>query len=324
MENQTVKKFYPEIREHCSPSSLSTWYNSPSAFIKNYFVGDRVRETHSMSAGKRIHALIEGGFLGVNRHFSENEITVEIMLGDVKVLGTPDSFGLVGGEAHFVDYKTGKENLWDASKLSTDIKMKTTAWLVWKKLGCPKTVCGAIEYIPVIWDEDAHEIRPTGEPSVVAAEYCYTSGELEDYTKFILKVIDEVNEEYEKWLNSSDAFINQDDVLEYGEITAQIAELEAAQEILKQRIGEQMNFGSKSSIKTDVGTFYFSERATYNYPSDLSFVVKEEVYTLEESEKVSAGAKAAKQNFEMQNEPVSISRSLGFKPTTSGKVAKKK
>jgi len=306
--------FYPDIKPHISPSALDNWVNSRSQFIRSYFAGVKTPETASMKTGKQIHALIEGGLLEVKNKFSHNEETLEFFATEYKVLGIPDSFGVGEDEetVMFVDYKTGKENNWDANKLASDLKMKTTAWLVWSFYArTPPSITGYIEYIPTRWNEATREIEPTGEESVVSASITYTAEELEAFTNVILAVIAEVNEEYPKWLESSADFVNKEDVSEYARLNAQVAELEVKMDEIKERIAGQLDFGGARTAETEFGTFYFTERKTYDYPQDLP--IQGGVFTLKETELIAAAVKVAKTKFETENEPKSISRSLAFK-----------
>jgi len=307
--------FYPDIKPHISPSALDNWVNSRSQFIRSYFAGVKTPETASMKTGKQIHALIEGGLLDAKHKFPNNEQVLEFFAEKYKVLGIPDSFSTEedGKTAVFVDYKTGKENNWDANKLASDLKMKTTAWLVWNFYGRMLPVVGHIEYIPTRWNEVTREIELTGGESVVAASITYTSEELEAFTSVILAIIGEVNEEYPKWLESSADFVNQEDAAEYARLNAQVAELEIKMDEIKERIAGQLDFGGARTAETEFGTFYFTERKTYDYPKTLKINYLDYGLMLEDTEDIATAVKAAKTKFETENEPKSISRSLAFK-----------
>ena len=305
--------FYNDIKPHISPSALDNWVNSRSQFIRSYFSGVKTPETASMKTGKQIHALIEGGMLDAKHKFQHNEQVLEFFAEKYKVLGIPDSFSTEedGKTAVFVDYKTGKENNWDKNKLASDLKMKTTAWLVWSFYGRMLPVVGYIEYIPTRWNEITREIELTGGESIVAASISYPSEELEAFTAVILKIIGEINEEYPKWLESSADFVNQEDAAEYARLNAQVAELETKMDEIKERIAGQLDFGGARTAETSFGTFYFTERKTYDYPKNLP--IQGGILTLEETDLIAAAVKAAKTKFETENEPKSISRSLAFK-----------
>ena len=306
--------FYNDVKPHISPSALDNWVNSRSQFIRSYFAGVKTPETASMRTGKQIHALIEGGLLEAKNKFSQNEETLECLAGEYKVVGIPDSFGSdEDGNAVFVDYKTGKENNWDANKLASDLKMKTTAWLIWHNVAHPSKVVGHIEYIPTQWNEATREIEPTGGESIVAASITYTSEELEAFTAVILKIIAEVNEEYPKWLASSADFVSKEDVAEYARLNTQVVELEVKMDEIKERIAGQLDFGGVRTTDTEFGTFYFTERKTFDYPKTLKVDYLEYGLVLEDADGIAAAAKAAKTKFETENEPKSVSRSLAFK-----------
>lgn len=297
--------FYPDIKPHISPSALANWYTARSMFVRSYFIGEKTPETSAMKAGKKIHALIEGGMLEVKHWFAnrEGELTFHIPgRENVLALGFPDSYELGGYEgqsAFFVDYKSGKENTWDAAKLAGDLKMKMTAWLVWNATGKPEGVVGYIEYIPTQWNALTREIEPTGGESVVAGECIYTAEEMEAFTAVIIKTIEEVNVAYEEWKNSTDEFVDQNAVAEFAQLAQEVAERETLMEVLKERIGDQMSMGGKETLPTPFGSFYFTARKTYTYPDELEKKISE--------------VSAAKKKFETENEPSKITKSLSFR-----------
>jgi hypothetical protein len=311
--------FYPTVKENISPSGLDAWHHSRGGFVKSYFIGEKFKGNASTISGKKIHALIQNGLLEVKHRFSNNELTLienlDTKYGVVKVLGIPDSFeNATAEETSFVDYKSGKENNWDGHKLATDLKMMTTAWLVWKNTGMPKKVKGYIEYIPTQWNPVTREIEPTEGESVVAAEFTYTYEELDNYTAFILKTIDEVNEAYIEWLDSTDMYVNQEDIAEYAILEQQVTELEAKMKDIKDRIAEQMSLGKKDSLPTPFGSFYFTTRKTFEYPKGMRINYLDYGLTIEDAEEIAVATTAVKKRFELDNEPVNVSKSLGFKP----------
>ena len=305
--------FYPDIKPHISPSAFANWHEARSLFVRSYFLKEKTPETASMKAGKQIHALIEAGLLEVKHRYAHREKKLTVMLQTpetMEVLGIPDSFerhwtGAKEGEgepydtAFFVDYKSGKENNWDDTKLAGDLKMKATAWLVWNKTDKPSKVVGFIEYIPTAWNASTREIEPTGGESVVAGEIVYTSDELEAFTEVIAKTIAEVNLAYTEWLESTDEFVNQDDVAEYAQLDQEVKEREVKMGLIKERIGDQMGMGGKETLPTPFGSFYFTARKTYSYP--------------EEIELASAEVAAKKKKFETENEPAKVTKSLSFR-----------
>ncbi len=295
--------FYPDIKPHISPSAFANWHEARSLFVKSYFLKEKTPETSATKAGKQIHALIEAGLLEVKHKYGHREetLTVDLQTPEtVKVLGIPDSFDeQFGGIVNFVDYKTGKENNWDNTKLAGDLKMKATAWLVWNATGKPSKVVGHIEYIPTRWNPSTREIEPTGGESVIAGSCTYTSDELEAFTEVIAKTIAEVNVAYAEWLESTDEFVNQDDVADYAQLDQEVKEREAKMAIIKDRITDQMGMGGKETLPTPFGSFYFTSRKTYTYP--------------EEIELASAEVAAKKKKFETENSPSKVTKSLSFR-----------
>lgn len=311
--------FYPDNKKWLSPSALASWCNSKSGFVKSYFAGEHFKGNASTEAGGKIHVLIENEFIKVINRFQHRELEINIDLCDfglegILFKGRPDSFEGDKKIARFVDYKSGKENSWTDQELAADIKMRATAWLVWQVCGEPEQVNASIEYVPTRWNAETHEIEPTGEPSTIAAMYTFESKDLRAFGEFIAKTIKEINAAYIKFLASTDEFVNKEDVNTYSTIMAEIKTKEVEAEEIKARIADQMDFGYKDSISTDVGTFYFTARKTFEYPSDMVFKVGEKIYTLEQAEEIAAKAKMAKTEWEVVNTPKAVSRSLGFKP----------
>lgn len=309
-------KFYPILRDHISPSALDNWHHSRSAFIKTYFENATRFENASTRAGRKVHKLIEAGFLETKKVYSEREKELRIEIGKTgaHMLGYPDAYEVTGEEeATFVDYKTGKKNEWNDTELAVDYKMLATAWLVWKKTQKPARVIGEIEYIPVEWNEETGEIQPTKEQSEHVATFVYTKKELEQFESFIEKTIAEVNEEYPKFLESTEEFIDPEDLKRCWELNMYMQDLDDEMKLVKDRIAAQMKQGYKSTISNELGSFYFTTKRTFAYPSDLKVIIGKKSYTLEEVEKIASWSKVAKTKFEMYHEPTSVSRSLSFK-----------
>lgn len=302
--------FYPIIKAYISPSALDSWHHSRGQFVRSYFEGIKSPETSSMRVGKQIHAMAEGGILDVKKRYEHSEVTLttnlEYEFGDVKVLGIPDSHESkpTKGNVNFVDYKSGKDNTWDEKKLATDLKMKTTAWLVWRNAWTdggerPKTVTGYIEYIPTRWDFTVRELVPTYEKTTVSAKYVYKSEELEAFEQVIRKTITDVNTAYDEWIESTDEFIDRDDVARYAQLTEQAKKIAEEMSDIKDRLTIQMQTGSKKSYSSVVGTFYFTERKKWEYPEEL----------VKAKDKVAIKMK----KFEQENDPVGVSSSLAFR-----------
>lgn len=314
-----MEQFYPDIKPHISPSALANWYDAKGTFVRSYFMGQKSPETSSMRAGKKIHAMAEGGLLDVQHRFEHHEKTLTVELpveGAVyKVLGIPDSFGMSSGIASFVDYKSGKENTWDKNRLASDLKMKTTAWLVWQETGKPMKVIGYIEYIPTQWNPITKEVEPTGEASIQAGEIIYDAADLEAFTGVILNTIVDINVGYQEWLESTDEFINQDDVAAYAQLDQEVREREAQMDEIIERIADQMKLGGKETIQTPFGSFYFTSTKKYDIPKDLMVEVEETdiKIPLAQAELITAASSAAITKFKTENQPVSVTKSVTFR-----------
>lgn len=308
-------KFYPEVKEYISPTAFAMWHRQRSSFVRSYFKNDKSPETAAMRAGTMIHGLVQGGLLEVLKRYDHHERELSVVLPNgVKVFGKPDSFGdtvLIDKAAYFVDYKTGKENKWTKPELAADLKMLCTAWLVWNATGKPESVTGFIEWIGTEWN--GSELVPTNEDHVLI-DAVYSDAKLREFEAVLLKTIDDVNEEYPRFLVSTDSFIDLGDCALYADLERQIKALEKEQKVIKDRIAEQMQFGGLPSFPSEIGTFYFTERKTYDYPDELEFQLEDgQRLTLEEGERISAALSAAKKGFELMNAPKSVSKSLGFR-----------
>lgn len=306
--------FYPDKKDGMSPSALAQWLNSRSAFVKSYFIGDRSPTTKAMEAGTQIHALIEGGMLKAKHVYDAGEEEISITIAEGKVFrGRPDSHQRkpVKNVVSFVDYKSGKANGWK-EKLPTDIKMKATAWLVWMQAGQPERVEGYVEFIQTTWDPGSHSVVPIDDKETEVEHVTYWADDLRDFTKVILKAMDDVEDFYQKWQKRGD-FVNAQDVELYAATKAEIVRLEAELDSIGERIQGQMEFGGEENHKTPLGTFYFKTTETYSYPPDLPVRALEQELTLDQADEVAAAVKAAKKNFELISEPVSTKVTMAYK-----------
>lgn len=321
--------FYPDVKEHISPSALQSWHNTQSAFRRSYFEGQKTPETFAMRDGKKIHALFEGGFIEAKKRFEVREKEIVILLENgVKVLGIPDSRQEKpqNGLLEFSDLKTGKEDNWSSEMLPADLKMKTTAWLVYQKAleegHEVEEVKGYIEFLRVEWDSKQKENVPIeGEETKIY--WCsYKAGELENFTGFILKTIEDINAEYEKFLAGTVDLVEDYDVVRYNEINEEIAKLSMEQDAIKERIAEQMTFGLQKTLETEFGTFYFTEKKKYEYPPNLKIGYLDMGLVLEDAEKIASALSASKKNYELEAEPISVTRSLAYRSKTKKKSGK--
>lgn len=308
--------FYPDVKDGSSPSALAQWFNQRSSFIKSYFVGERGPETKAMQTGTEIHALIEAGIIKAKHVYehAEKGLSVEIAPGRV-FRGRPDSHEGVNraGSVAFVDYKSGKANEWK-EKLPTDIKMKATAWLVWKTSGEPEFVYGFVEYFQTTWDPNQKKVVLVDGVESDSIGITYRASELREFTQVILKAMDAVNDFYDVWIKSTGEFVNKEDVIRYGEVKQQIDDLEMKLGEIGERILIQMEAGGEETHKTPIGTFFVKETKTYEYPATIKINYLDMGLVLEDADAIGAATKAAKKNYELINEPKSTSRKMQFRP----------
>ena len=308
--------FYHEIKEHMSPSSMDQWHRQRSAFIKTYFEGEKGPETAAMTFGTQVHALIEHGMLKVQKQWDRNEETLKHEAGaGLYVLGKPDSFNgkVVKNTAEFVDYKSGKKSDWE-DKLPTDIKMKVTAWLVWMETGKPAAVIGHIEFMQTTWNEEKRELELVEKETEVTS-ITYHKADLEAFTTVIVSTMTEINTFYEKWKDRTAEYVDEGDFRRLKELTDQRDQIDQEITSLKETIESQMTFGGLMTHKLEgVGTFSISERKTYKYPDSLRINYKDYGLTLNDFIEAEKCAKAAKKNYELITEPVSVATSVRFTP----------
>lgn len=315
-------KFYPDIKPHISPSAFAQWHTQRSAFIRSYFKGEKTPETAAMTAGKKIHALIESGLLPATHIFQCSEKKLEVMLDNgVKVLGIPDSHEKINPTitelVSFVDYKTGKENHWTKEKIATDLKMRLTAWLVLQDNAGARDVQAIIEWIGTEWN--GSELVPTGE--TVCCDHIFTWEDLFPMNDILLKTIDDINEAYEAFLQApTESLVDEEDVRAYTDLEAEKNKIEAKQKEIKERIGQQLEFCGQATYEHPLGTFYFTTKKTYDYPKTLKVGYRDYGLVLEDAEEIAAAASAVKKSYELDHDPVTISRSIGFRAKKNGKA----
>lgn len=307
--------FYPDVKDGLSPSALAQWRNQRSAFVKSYFQQERGPETKAMQAGTEIHALIEAGIIKAQKDFDYHEKDLSVTIGEGRVFrGRPDSFSKVKAKrVRFVDYKSGKANDWK-EKLPTDVKMRATAWLVWKESKEPEEVEGHIEYFQTTWDPEQRKVVPVDDTKSEVISIIYTDVEMAAFTQVILKAMDEINAFYERWLTSTGEFVNKSDVEAYIDLRAAIEQKEALLDELGERILSQMEVGGSENHKVPgIGTFYVRETRAYDYPENLPVKYADMEITLDSADGITAAAKAAKKNYELMTDPKSVVRSVSFR-----------
>lgn len=305
-----------------SPSAIAAWHSRRSNFVKRYFEEEEMVKTKAMEAGTMIHRLIEGGMMEAKCRYDETEKELRVHLtDDVDFMGYPDSHTSEAKDsvAKFVDYKSGKANHWE-DKLPTDMKMRATAWLVWKETGEPDEVVGQVEYIPTTWNPEAEEVQPIEGAESEVVSYTYTASELEGFTDVIMKSIEDVNEFYEKWQESSDQFVEESDVKEYENLRAKkdefVEDIDTKIDDVQSRIESQMKFGGITTYRGEGGTYSLRSYESYDHPDELTVHYDGEELTLKEAKKRKKGLKdaikVAKKNYERITEPESVKESISF------------
>lgn len=318
--------FYPDVKQHISPSAFASWHNSRASFIKSYFLNDYSDPTASMKAGEKIHGLIEAGFWKPRLKFDsvEEELKIEFENTGVYVLGRPDTdgFKIEDGEkvAIFADYKTGGDVAWTREKLREDWKMRLTAWLVWNKYGMPTTVRGYIEWIGTEYKDK--EIVPTPDESMTV-KVEYSDLEMRAMSEMIRSTIEQVNVAYEAFLAKPEGVeLDNEDCQEYMELyrdiqmieEMQIAPKKARMKEIEEGIAEKMAMGEETSVPLDFGTFYFRATKTYSYPENMNVIMDNGVIvSLEYANRVASATKVAKKHYEAANEPDTQKLSLQFR-----------
>ena len=307
--------FYPNIKAYISPSALATWCKGKSAFVKSYFLGEKTPETLAMKAGTRIHKLIEIGAIQPIKKFdvSEQGLSAIVTGCPAELMGRPDDRTDGKKPIEFVDYKTGQKETWDEHTLKSDIKMLATAYLVWLANGNPATdIIGHIEWIETIYDKEQRDIVPTGRPHEVYS-VSYTPTDMQKFEVFLAKTMGDINEEYAKFLESTDLEIDPDLLAEYQSLETQKLIIEVRQDEIKKTVGEQMKSAGKRSLPTTIGTFSITENKSYEYPTTLKVNYGTYGLVLEDIEEINKALKAVKKIWERENEPVEITNKVSFR-----------
>lgn len=310
-------EFYHDKKEHMSPSAFDQWHRQRSAFVATYFEQKDKVDTKAMQSGRKIHKLVEAGLIEAKCVYpiNEQQIKVKVPGTEFYFMGIPDSRteSKDGVQSKFVDYKSGKANDWK-DKLPTDLKMKATAWLVWQEGGeSAEEVHGAIEFIQTTWNPETREVEPLDDKETEVIEIVYTKEDLKNFTKVVADTMAEVNRVYEIWKERTDEFVNKEDIEKYESLNLKIEALEREMDEVKERIKTQMEYGGLLNYKSEMGTFYITERKTYKYPEGLRINYLDMGLTIEDVDEIDAHAKIAKKNYELGAEPVSISSSIGFR-----------
>lgn len=308
-----MTSFYPSVKDGLSPSALAQWINSRSAFVKSYFAMERGPETKAMQTGTEIHALIEAGIIPAKHVYEHNEGDVSVQLAEGRIFrGRPDSYEAKPGQlfASFVDYKSGKANAW-VEKLPTDIKMRATAFLVWKECHQPEEVRGHIEYFQTTWDPEQRKVVLVEGTESEVISIVYSEAEMKAFEQVVLKAMDDINEFYKKWIASTGDFVSKSDIESFVDLKREIDQKETELEEIAERIQTQMEFGGEENHKVPgVGSFFIKTTNTWEYPEELAF---NKGWTLKMADEIAAAAKAAKSNFELINEPKTTKRKVQFR-----------
>jgi hypothetical protein len=219
----------------------------------------------------------------------------------------------------FVDYKSGKANDW-AAKIPNDLKMRATAWLVWRSAGKPSEVHGFVEYIETTWDDEAKEIVPVADKETEVIPIVYTDAEMESFTTVIYKAMTDVNAYYKKWLESSGEFVKDSDVAEYIEYKTKYDSIEEKMSEVLERIQLQMEFGGEDNHKVDGRSFYLKRTEKWEYPEDLKVRFEEEDWMLRDTVLMANAVSSAKKNYELVNDPVEVKAKVQFRAKSVKKV----
>lgn len=304
--------FYPDQRDHISPYALKSFKHSKSSFVQRYFEGKEGYEGPAMKTGSKIHKLIEMDAVDVKKKFDVGEKKIEIEVKDgITMLGYPDSRTKGKDKVEVVDYKTGTVGKWE-DKIHGDEKVEATAWLVWKTEGEPEEVTFHIEFIPVEWDAESEEMVPVEEETEVITKV-FSSERLKKFTNVIKKTIDEVNEYYEKWQESTDQFIDKSLVEQYEELDAEKRQIEEKMDKIKGKILTQMEIGGMRKFNTDQGSFYTTERKYYSYPDNMKIKTDDYELSYSQAKQIKSAMKNARKNYKTIAEPDNIKKSLTFR-----------
>lgn len=207
----------------------------------------------------------------------------------------------------FREFKTWKKT-WDQKRADNHwqlyfyaLMIEEQSWII------PKTAY--LDWIVTSEDENGN-IIPTWEIKTFKVDI--DPKEVKKWRKRIPKIFKDMNDEYEKWLESQEwqLEIDTSKMKEYAELERQKKDILDKQSILKDEIDKEMKDKKVDSYKQDwIWSFYYIQKKKWDYPEDI--ISKEESinekYKWELQEVL-----ILKQEFEEKTEP-EVSSTLSFR-----------
>lgn len=237
-------------RGYLSFSQFNLWKKSKTQYAKRYFEGKKGFETKEIRFGKMVHENpAKYGFT----ELQNNEYGLECEVKGVPLYGIIDS--CEPSLCEIVEYKTGK------NKPNPEDQLKFYAVMI-------NEITGNIPRCSWEWAETDEtvdgEIAITGELEIYLVKF--SKKEIEEFKKEIVKVAKEISE---AWENYKKQDVDEDLAQEYARISSEIKHLQEEQSKLKELVAQELEANKLDSYSTESGTFFFTTRKKYNYPTEF-------------------------------------------------------
>ena len=288
-----------------SPSQLKTWVKSEKDYIKWYIKGLPRPTSKYMEFGTFIHKAIEEGksenptldmMIGLIPRLDapEIELNVPTTINKVEVVlnGILDNYDVV--DDHLIDYKTGKVGNWSDEIVAQDLQFKFYALM--HKLSTKRDL-KKVTIVHLHTTEEDGNVVLTGEFDVY--EYTPTKADLDEVKDQFKKFIKWANALTPEMLSDEASTETTDTIAKMRAIREQQEILDAEYDNLKAIVLADMEKTGAMELKTNDAHVYFQSRKTYEYPAEIKAL--------------EAGVKTAKETWEKDHEPKTITKTFTFK-----------
>jgi len=207
----------------------------------------------------------------------------------------------------FREFKTGKKE-WNQERADNHWQLYFYAMLI-EEQSWKIPTHAYLDWIVTSEDEDGN-IIPTWEIKTFKVDI--DPKEVKKMRKKVPKIFEQMNKEYEKWLESQEWQLELDttDMEEYARLEREKKEIIEKQSELKKQIDKQMKEKKVDTFKRDwLWSFYYLQRKKWDYSDDI--ISKEETINEKYKEEMKEVLEL-KQEFEEKHEP-DITYNLGFR-----------
>lgn len=208
-------------RSHLSYSAIDLWTKSKDQFRKRYYLNERPPETPEMLFGKKMANLLEKDdpmVRKIPRYFCP-EYKLEVMIGDVPMLGYIDSFDPLA--FRFYEYKTGRAKTdgkprWDRVAVHETDQLVMYSLLLQEKYGKVENLCHLV-WLETHFVEKIHTTEFDGKTLEASKREIDLKGHMEvfprtikqyerdDLRKKIIRVANEISDDYTKFKRERDS-----------------------------------------------------------------------------------------------------------------------